>query len=65
MPDDEIMNEIGQCRQEHAAFFEYDVQKIVHDLQRQENKSGRSVLMRSPRKPATVPTLIRRKPSVN
>ncbi len=38
--NDEIIKEIRQYREAHAASFDYDIQRIVKDLQRQERESG-------------------------
>jgi len=49
--DDEIVEEIRRHRQAHAASLDYDLKRILKDLQRQERESGRSVVTRPPRKP--------------
>ena len=49
--NDEIIKEIRQYREAHAASFDYDIQRIVKDLQRQERESGAKVVYRTSRKP--------------
>ncbi len=51
MKDDEIIEEIRRHRKAHAAAFDYDLDRIVRDLQEQERKSGVKVVSRPPRKP--------------
>jgi hypothetical protein len=51
---DEIIEEIRRHRMEHAASLEYDMKRIVEDLQRLERESGREVVTRTPRKPLPV-----------
>ncbi len=50
---DEIVEEIRRHREAHAASLEYDLQRIIEDLQRQEEESGTEVVTRPPRKPVT------------
>jgi hypothetical protein len=50
-PDDEIIAEVRRCRQDHAESFDFDLKKIVEDLQRQERESGIEVVQRPPRMP--------------
>ena len=54
---DEIIKEIRRHREEHAASFDFDMRRIVEDLQRQERESGRKVVSRSPRKPLPIKDL--------
>jgi hypothetical protein len=49
--DDEIVGEIRRHREAHAASLDYDVKRIMRDLQRQERESGRRVVTRPTRKP--------------
>jgi hypothetical protein len=51
---DEIVDEIRQYRNAHAASFGYDLKRIVEDLQRQERESGKETVTRPPRKPAAM-----------
>jgi len=50
-PDDEIVEEIRRQREAHAASMDYDLKRIVHDLQRQEQAFGPDVVTRPPRIP--------------
>jgi hypothetical protein len=50
-PDDEIIAEVRRRRHDHAESFDFDLKKIVEDLQRQERESGVEVVQRPPRKP--------------
>jgi len=51
---DEIVEEIRRHREAHAASLDYDLKRITRDLQQQERQSGRNVVTRTPRKPASV-----------
>lgn len=42
MKDDPIVEEVRKIRDEHAARFEYDLERIFADLKRQEQESGLS-----------------------
>ncbi len=53
--DDEIVGEIRLRRQAHAEFLDYDLMRIIKDLQRQERESGTRVIQRPPRKPQALP----------
>jgi len=48
---DEIVDEIRRHRDQHAASFDYDIERIVEDLQRREKESGVTPVARSPRRP--------------
>lgn len=48
---DEIIDPIRAHRDAHAKTFNYDVKRIVQDLQRQERESGADIIIRPPRKP--------------
>ena len=48
---DEIITEIRSHREEHAASFDFDIKRIVKDLQRLERESGTRTVTRLPRKP--------------
>jgi hypothetical protein len=52
---DPIMDEIRRIRDEYAASFDYDLKRIVHDIQRQQRESGREFVTLPPRKPTWVP----------
>jgi hypothetical protein len=54
-PDDEIVEEIRRRREGHAESFDFDLKRIVADLQRQEHDSGVPVVARPPRKPQVPP----------
>lgn len=47
---DEIIDPIRAHRDAHAKSFNYDVKRIVKDLQRQERESGADTIIRPPRK---------------
>lgn len=49
---DEIVDEIRRHRDRHAASFDYDIERIVEDLQRREKESGVRVVTRPPRAPS-------------
>lgn len=51
---DEIVEEIRRARDAHAAAFDYDLKRIVQDLQRLEREHGGKMVHRSPRSPAVV-----------
>lgn len=48
---DPIVEEVRKIRQEHAAQFGYDLDKIVQSLQQEERQSGREVVTLPPRRP--------------
>lgn len=53
---DEIIKELWQIREAHAAQFNYDLDAIFRDLREQQEKSGRAVVSFAPKKPeATEP----------
>ena len=49
--EDEIVAEIRRHREAHAASLDYDLKRIVRDLQRQEQEAGIELVQRTPRKP--------------
>jgi len=51
---DEIVEEVRKARDEYAAKFDYDLEKIFKDIKRQEEKSHREVVSLPPRKPELV-----------
>lgn len=54
MPKDEIVDEIRRVRDEYAARFNYDLDKIFKDLKKQEAKSSRKFVSLRPKKPVRV-----------
>jgi len=50
MWEDPIVNEVRRVREEHAARFAYDLDRICAELKEQENESGRKYVSYSPRK---------------
>ena len=53
-PED-VVAEIRRRRDEHAKAFDYDLDRIVADLQRLEEEAGGEVVKRAPRKPGAAP----------
>jgi hypothetical protein len=49
---DDIIEGIRRNREAHAASLDYDLQRIVADLQREERESGAELLTRAPRRPS-------------
>lgn len=49
MWEDEILEEIHQIREEHAEFFNYDLQAMFADWQKKQVESGRQVVTLSPK----------------
>ena len=54
MPKDEIVDEIRRVRDEYAARFNYDLDKIFKDVKKQETKSSRKFVSLRPKKPVQV-----------
>ena len=54
MKNDEIIEEIRRHREAHAASFDYDLHRIINDLQQQERESDRKVVTRAPKRPLPV-----------
>ncbi len=52
---DPIIDEIRRIRDEYAASFDYDLKRIVRDLQERQKASGREYVTLPPRKPKWVP----------
>ena len=50
---DSIVLEIHALRQQHAEKFDFDLQAIMADIQRQEQNSGVKFVNRPPRRPRT------------
>ena len=46
---DEIVEEVRRVRQAHAAAHGYDLRRIVEDLRRKEEASGRTVVTLQPK----------------
>lgn len=53
--DDEIVEEIRRRREAHAESLDYDLERIIKDLQREEREYGIAVVQRPPRKPQVLP----------
>ena len=53
--EDEIVEEIRRRRQAHAESLDYDLKRIIRDLQRQEREAGIRAVQRPPRKPHVLP----------
>jgi len=51
MWNDPIVEEVRKIREEHAARFDYDLERIFQDLKEQERQSGRKVVSLSPKRP--------------
>jgi hypothetical protein len=54
MWSDPIVEEVRKVREEHAARFDYDLEKIFQDLKEQERQSGRKVVSLPPKRPVEV-----------
>jgi hypothetical protein len=50
MKEDEIVEEVRQYREQHAAQFIYDLQAIYQDLKSQEHRSTRAFTSYFPRR---------------
>ncbi len=48
---DEIVEEVREIRQKHAARFNYDLHKIVEDLNKKQQQYGRKTISFSPKPP--------------
>ncbi len=51
MYDDPIVAEIRRHRNEYAQRFGYDLDAICHDLCQQQERGGRRVVRRQPKRP--------------
>lgn len=51
---DPIVEEVRKVREEHAAKFNYDLERILKDLKEQEQASGLKVVSLPPKRPVTV-----------
>ena len=47
---DPIVEEVRRAREEHAAKFDYDLERIFADLKEQERKSGKEYVALPPRR---------------
>ncbi|HJX27204.1 MAG TPA: hypothetical protein VJ885_04780 [Thermoanaerobaculia bacterium] len=56
MWNDPIVEEVRKVREEHAARFDYDLERIFQDLKEQEKKSGRKVVSLPPKRPQEAAT---------
>ena len=54
MWNDPIVEEVRKTREEHAARFDYDLEKIFQDLKEQERQSNRKVVSLPPKRPLEV-----------
>ena len=52
MYDDPIVAEIRRLREQYAKRFGYDLDLICRDLREQQQREGRRVVRRRPRRPA-------------
>jgi len=57
MYDDPIVAEIRRFRDEYARRFGYDLEAICRDLREQQQRSGRRVVRRQPKRPSSQHTL--------
>ena len=53
-PEDPIVEEVRRIREAHAALHGFDLKKITEDLRRAERESGRTTVVRPPRKPEPI-----------
>jgi hypothetical protein len=54
--EDPIVEEVRRVRQEHAAKFDYDLDKIFEDIKRMEKASGRAFISLHPKRKTQVVT---------
>jgi len=54
MWNDPIVEEVRKVREEHAARFDHDLEKIFQDLKEQERQSNRKVVSLPPKRPLEV-----------
>lgn len=50
MGQDPIVEEVRKARDEHAARFDYDLERIFADLEQQERDSGREYVTLPPKR---------------
>lgn len=50
MWQDPIVEEVRKARDEHAAKFDYDLERIFADLKQQERESGREYVTLAPKR---------------
>ena len=53
MSEDAIIKELQDVKDRHAAEYGYDIDKMVHSLQKQQRESGRRIVCLKPRPIAT------------
>jgi hypothetical protein len=51
---DPIVEEVRKVREEHAAKFDYDLERILKDLKEQEQRSELKFVSLPPKRPVTV-----------
>jgi hypothetical protein len=56
MEDNEILRELRQIRDDHAAKFNYDLEAIYADIKRVEKESGRKFVSFRPRTVESIQT---------
>lgn len=61
MYDDPIVAEIRRLREEYAQRFGHDLEAICRDLREQQQRGGRRVVRRQPKRPGGQHALARRK----
>lgn len=54
MWNDPIVEEVRKVREEHAARFDYDLERIFQDLKELEKRSERKVVSLPPKRPQEV-----------
>lgn len=52
---DEVVEEVRRVRDAYAAQFNYDLKRIVEDLRRREQESGREYVQLPPKEPIKSP----------
>jgi hypothetical protein len=57
MYDDPIVADIRRLRDEYARCFGYDLEAICRDLREQQQRGGRRVVRRQPKRPSSQHTL--------
>ena len=53
--EEDFLTQLRRQREEYAANFDYDLDKIVEDLQRREVESGREYISLPPKAPREYP----------
>jgi hypothetical protein len=49
MNNDPIVEEVRKARDQHAAQFDYDLKKILEDIQKSQEQYGSRLVRRSPK----------------